>query len=186
MPLIAELRADELIGSTLNENLQVWTRRKEELQSLQLSRPSGVSRISQTLIITQEIGVILRVTVSRFHPEPNDATGYAWHDSEGNTQIMEMPPYYISDMSQALVNIQEYGDLSCSLYIQSLLDGTNPIIWKTFQAAYNYVAFSQVCFYLSAPRRRLKAKAMLEHSGVQCVEILVSYTPHRAYLAYLR
>lgn len=141
------------LGSTLNDNLQIWTRRKEELQSLQLARPSGVSRISQTLIITQEIGVTLRVNVSRFQPEPSDATGYAWHDSEGSTQIMEMPPYYISNMPQALVDIQEYGDLSCPLYIQSLLDGTNPIVWKTFQAAYNYVTFSKVCFYLSAPRR---------------------------------
>ena len=87
---------------------------------------------------------MLRVTISRFQPEPGDATGYTWHDPQGHTQMMEMPPYYMSDMTQALVDIQDYGVRSFSSYIDSLLDGANPIIWKTFQAAYNYVTFTKV------------------------------------------
>ncbi|KAF2810818.1 uncharacterized protein BDZ99DRAFT_462132 [Mytilinidion resinicola] len=129
------------LGSTLNNNLETWTNRKRDLDGM-LHLPTVLGS-PRTITLTQEIGVTLQVTVSRFQPEAGDAITYGWVDPEGNHRELGMPPYYISDMSQASKNMQEYGRRSCSLYIESLLDGTNPIIWKTFEAACRYVTVTK-------------------------------------------
>ena len=55
-----------------------------------------------------------------------------------------MPPFYISNTSQALQNMQDYAMVTRHQYIEELLEGTNPIIWKTFEAASNFVEHTKV------------------------------------------
>lgn len=131
------------VGSTLNSDLDVWTMQKERIKS-QLSSLSGVFLTSKTVLVSQGLGTNLALTVSCFQSEPSDTTGYAWRDKEGNPRTYDMPPYYISDMQQALVSMREYERHSCTLSITSLLKDSNPLIAKTFKAACRYIINSKV------------------------------------------
>ncbi|KAH7377963.1 hypothetical protein BKA64DRAFT_246767 [Cadophora sp. MPI-SDFR-AT-0126] len=131
------------LGSTLNNDLHYWSSRKEQLQTMRVIRYLEEYEAPQTILLTQDAGTTLSVTVSRFHPEPGDTTGYKWSDSQGNPRVMEMPPYHICDMNKAIVDIQDYCARSRSLHIESLLSGANPIIWKTFHVAFEYISVSK-------------------------------------------
>jgi len=130
-------------GSTFNEDFHLWTMRKWKLQQVKLLEGEIAFGTSQSIFLTQDLGDEIMVTVSRFHPEPGDATGYMWEDPNGKKQMMEMPCYWIVDLEEALLNIQEYGRRSRSLYIESLLADANPIIRQTFQVALSYTAFAK-------------------------------------------
>jgi hypothetical protein len=151
--------ANVVAGSTMNNDLYLWTTRKLQLMQLNQSQVLGDGnfprsfqslfitprpRSSQKLFLTQDLGAEFVVTVSPFDPEPGDATGYNWEDTEGNARRMEMPAYYISDLEEALFNIQEFASHSRSLYIEAHLSDSNPIIRQTFQVALGYIAFNQV------------------------------------------
>ena len=118
--------------------------RKEQIASGLPSESVIVTKNSQTIFITQELGVTLELAVSLFQTEPSDVTAYVWHDKEGNMQTLDMPPYYISDMPQALVNIQLYGQSTSQLYTEYLLKDANPIIRITFDAAHCYARLFKV------------------------------------------
>lgn len=109
-----------------------------------LSVSDAFNSIQRTIIVTEDLGTIVTLTVSRFHPQSGDATGYPWHDKEGIPKILDMPPYYISDMSQPVVGIQAYERSSCVPCLKSLLAGANPIVRKTIQAAADYLDHSKV------------------------------------------
>lgn len=130
----------------MNDDLRQWTFHKEQLQTMRVIGYLEEYEPPQTILLTQDAGATLAVTVSRFHPEPGDTTGYKWSDSKGNPRVMEMPPYHICDMNKAIADIHEYGIRSRSQYIESLLSGANPIIWKTFHVAFEYISVSKVCY----------------------------------------
>jgi hypothetical protein len=69
---------------------------------------------------------------------------YDWEDQSGQTHTMEMPPYFISDIEAARINLREFSQNARSSYIQTILAGANPIVCHTFQAALAYTAFGQV------------------------------------------
>lgn len=46
-----------------------------------------------------------------------------------------MPHYYITNMDEAKKNMLEYNRRSSRLYLETLLDGSNGILWDTFQMA---------------------------------------------------
>ncbi|KAI8626340.1 hypothetical protein F5Y19DRAFT_227142 [Xylariaceae sp. FL1651] len=89
--------------------------------------------------LTQDMGYTLTVTASTFFPDSSDTTSYSWKDSSNNTRKMEMPPYFIYDLNEAVANMQEYATLSRSSYISSLLDGHNQVACLTFEAAFRYL-----------------------------------------------
>lgn len=62
---------------------------------------------------------------------------------------MEMPPYFISDLEAARQSIRTFLSDVRSTYIQSLLDDSNPIIYKTFQTALTFVAYRQASIMAS-------------------------------------
>ncbi|KAH8768532.1 hypothetical protein BGZ57DRAFT_766227 [Hyaloscypha finlandica] len=130
-------------GSTLNNNLELWVRRKLELQKYK-TRGENTPHI---LFLTQDKGEgfdnALSVTVSLFEPGPEDKIGYAWEDSTGQRHTMDMPPYFISDIEAARRNIKEFIYLARPGYIEALLTDSNPIVCRTFQAALAYTAFGQ-------------------------------------------
>lgn len=121
----------------------MWTTRKAQLE-LQLSSLSSLFDTSEVVIVSQGLGPSLALTVSRFELESGDSTGHSWRDNERNLRTLVMPPYYISDMQQALISIGEYERQSCNLYMRSLLKNANPIIAETFKAACRYVTSSKV------------------------------------------
>ena len=129
-------------GSTLNDDLYLWSIRKWQLKEANLEYGTGFES-SQTLYITQDLGDLM-VTVAPFDPEPGDATGFMWEDPEGNPRMMEMPAYFISDTNEASINFQEFANRSGSRYIESYLADSNPIIRQTFQLARGYIAFTKV------------------------------------------
>ena len=128
----------------MNNNLELWVRRKLELQEYK-TRGENTPHI---LFLTQDKGEgfdnALSVTVSLFEPGPEDKIGYAWEDSTGQRHTMDMPPYFISDIEAARRNIKEFIYLARPGYIEALLTDSNPIVCRTFQAALAYTAFGQV------------------------------------------
>ena len=122
----------------------MWARGKDNLRACQELENNAVTEPRRLLELTQDQDFSLYVVVARFMATPEDVTGYAWQDSEGNGRLLEMPPYYICDMPQALNNIQVYAQMAKSNYVNYLLAGANPIIRKTFEAALSHVAVSQV------------------------------------------
>ncbi len=137
-------------GSTTNHFLQDWILRKAERPppALLLGAPNGqdfhIDEAPRTIQLTQEIGLILSVTVQRFVPDPSDTTGYSWKDQGGNDRKMEMPPYYICDMYQALLSMCDYGQRSSQIYIEELLNGANPIMERMFAQAVRFVKDTKV------------------------------------------
>jgi hypothetical protein len=129
-------------GPTIYNELQAWVEGKHELL-----KDQGFDS-TQKLWLTQGFGEgtenALCLTISRFDPGPKDRTAYFWTDSSGQHRSMEMPPYFISDMAAARQSICEFLRNARSVYIETLLTDSNPIVRKTFQAALVYNAFGQV------------------------------------------
>ncbi|RYP55596.1 hypothetical protein DL771_012350 [Monosporascus sp. 5C6A] len=130
-------------GSTTNNNLINWMRQKQSENCL---LPADVAHrglltdeAPRVIHLTQDVGYTLPVTVSTFLPDSGDITGYSWKDSAGNNQKMEMPPYYIQDLDQAILDIQQYARSSRSSYISSLLDGHSKVVCGTFEAAFRFL-----------------------------------------------
>jgi hypothetical protein len=122
----------------------MWMRGKDKLHALELFRQGRGFKRSETILLTQDIGAELKVTVSHFALEESDSTGYIWQDLDGNRQVMEMPPYYISEECEALLNLDDYCRHALPLYIKSLLKDANPIIRQTFEMATQYIICSKV------------------------------------------
>ncbi|KAF2746992.1 hypothetical protein M011DRAFT_403650 [Sporormia fimetaria CBS 119925] len=129
------------LGSTLNDDLAAWIARKQALE-VQASEQQ-IIRAPRTILLTQDLGALLVVEVTEYVPEEGDPLSYDWTDTEGNPRKLKMPPYCISNTSQAMSNMVDYINLSGHAYIEQLLAGANSITQKTFQAALNYVTFNQ-------------------------------------------
>jgi hypothetical protein len=130
-----------ILGSTLNDELKIWTARKQELDMI---HSVSYTTPPRRILVTQEVGVILEITVSRFYPEKGDKTGLKWTDRHGNLKLFDLPPYYISDVAEAARALRQYTRHFSAHCFDSLLQSTNPIIWKTFEAACHYVTVTEV------------------------------------------
>lgn len=87
----------------------------------------------------------LRLKVSRFPPEPEDRLAYHWTDPSGpGLRTMEMPPIFISDLEDARLNLLEYFRTVRSVYIETLLADSHPVVHETFQTALLFISFGHV------------------------------------------
>jgi hypothetical protein len=103
------------------------------------------------LLLTQDYGFELPVTVAEFQVEPRDKTAYPWEDATGKLRELEMPPYYIIGMEQCERSMKEYSQRSYIVYIQRFLRGSNPLISKTFQEAIRYSIATRVGSFFCLP-----------------------------------
>lgn len=132
-----------MAGPTIRNDLTLWVYKK---QKLLLEEQSDKSE--HLLFLTQGFGEgfddALCLKVSRFRPEPTDRTAYFWTDSSGQLQSMEMPPIFISDLEAARQELMNFTKRVRSVYIETLVADSNPIVRQTFQAALLFATFGQV------------------------------------------
>lgn len=142
------------LGSTVNpEVLRLWTLSKDPGKGMLLLQDGTVTfEPPRRIFLTQDVNTSsFAVTVSRFKPGPDDATAFRWADSaDGSERIFELPPYYISDMAEARVNIQQFVREARTEFTRTLLINGNPIIQKTFNEAERYCKVSNVSTPLKA------------------------------------
>ncbi|KAK3686249.1 hypothetical protein B0T22DRAFT_483143 [Podospora appendiculata] len=126
-------------GSTLNNALDAWLLRKQQLAVH--SQPDPLARVTcpQRISVTQDFGLQFSVTVAAFVPEPTDVTAWKWNDEAGVEHAMEMPPYYICDMDEMERNMGKAAMQGREEYINGLLHAANPIVRRTFEAAFRYM-----------------------------------------------
>jgi len=101
------------------------------------------------------------VTVSRFEPGPDDTTAYVWTDTAGVKREYALPPYYISDMAEAGVNMRRYAQTARPEFTKALLVNSNPIVQKTFREAERYY---------TASKSQLVAAALMFWSATRMIE----------------
>ncbi|KAI0384707.1 hypothetical protein F5Y04DRAFT_277439 [Hypomontagnella monticulosa] len=128
-------------GSTLNNDLETWTSTQE---SLLINVALYNNEVPETRIvsITQDQGIDIPVTVRRFIPLPESTTGWKWRDGACDERVLDMPCFYISDEEEAAGNMIKAAVSNKWQYITCLLDAANPIIKKTFEAAFRYLETS--------------------------------------------
>lgn len=88
----------------------------------------------QEVELTQDMGPVLKVLVSRYVPLPRDKTAYEW-SSRGVTHRLEMAPYLIGDAEAAKTSMLAYAQEARSCDFQKLLDSSNDLLWNTFRVA---------------------------------------------------
>ncbi|SLM34575.1 hypothetical protein LPUS_03411 [Lasallia pustulata] len=89
---------------------------------------------TRELDLTQDMGSILKVTVSRYDPIPGDKTAYEWEAKNGIHRI-KMPPYCITHVEEAKLCMFRYAKESRLSYLENTLDSSNKILWDTFNIA---------------------------------------------------
>lgn len=57
---------------------------------------------------------------------------------------MEMPPYFISNLEEARQELVNFTRRVRSVYIETLVADSNPIVRQTFEAAMRFAAFGDV------------------------------------------
>ncbi|KAI1374760.1 hypothetical protein F4677DRAFT_155055 [Hypoxylon crocopeplum] len=135
-------------GSTLNDDLRNWGLAQEGFYQSHLGQNGGERLETLTVVLTQDQGIEIPVTVRRFVPSPADVTGWRWRDKASEERLMEMPPFYICDDEEAACNMKRAVASKKEEYINCLLGAANPIIRKTFEAAFRYVEISGSCLVL--------------------------------------
>lgn len=127
-------------GPTIRDDLSLWFHKKHKMLC-----EEQMDRSEHLLFLTQGFGEgfddALCLKVSRFRPEPTDRLSYFWTDSSGQLRSMEMPPIFISDLETARQKLIEYTKSVRSVYIETLLADSNPIVRQTFQAALLFSPF---------------------------------------------
>lgn len=148
-------------GSTYDTSLREFTQRQDGLIGTNTAILMQALRSTHKLLITQDIGPPLEVTVAQFEPGPGDPLSYKWKDAHGKRRRFGMPPYYISDMVTADRDMVLYCNRSYHTYIEKLLVASNSIVWRTFAFACNQTAAKSVsviqCFYPNLKTLRTKA-----------------------------
>ncbi|XXG96396.1 hypothetical protein Hte_002678 [Hypoxylon texense] len=129
-------------GSTLNNRLENWTLAQEEFARSYLTRGDFQGLEILDVFITQDQGIEIPVTIRRFNPQPGDITSWKWRDSTLQEKTMEMPPFYICDTEDAGRNMRDAVECKKAEYINYLLGDANPILRKTFEAAFRYLEVS--------------------------------------------
>ena len=89
---------------------------------------------SRIIELTQGAELALQISVSPYVPLPGDKTAYEWSTKDG-TQCMEMPAYRIDDVEDAKARIRAYVQLARPVYLKAFLDGSNKLLWNTFDIA---------------------------------------------------
>lgn len=136
------------IGSTENPLvLQLWMQAKDAQKGVMLlENGTTLLEAPRQIFLTQDTNTSLfSVTVSRFVPGPDDTTAFTWTDAkDGELKAFEMPPYYISDMAEARVNLRRYIYKARREYLNALLTHSNPLIRRTFLEAERFCKISKV------------------------------------------
>ncbi|KAK3328688.1 hypothetical protein B0T19DRAFT_197119 [Cercophora scortea] len=163
-------------GSTLNNNLDKWLQRKQQLGLP--SQPNSLARLTcpQRLSVTQDFGLQFNVTVSTFVPDPTDVTAWKWNDETGVEHAMEMPPYYICDMDEMQANMRQAAVEGREEYINGLLHAANPIVRRTFEAAFRYIESSESALVSKALSFWVTMR-FIEHPWRVCEGDLPPFTP---------
>ncbi|KAH6628911.1 hypothetical protein F5144DRAFT_655593 [Chaetomium tenue] len=130
---IVDLKLHRL-GPTKYDTLRTWVRNKQQ----RLQEFSGDT--TQNLFLTQGFGEgfsnALWLKVARFNPVgPEDRTSYFWTDNQGRLRSHEMPPYFISDLEHARTSVGLFLRDARNIYIDGLLQGSDPLIRRTFDIA---------------------------------------------------
>ncbi|KAI2602324.1 hypothetical protein GGR54DRAFT_634076 [Hypoxylon sp. NC1633] len=126
-------------GSTLSNDLRNWTLAQEAFSRSHIIQNGGERLDAFRVVLTQDQGIEIPVTVKRFVPWPADTTGWRWQDGASQERVMEMPPFYIINEEEAARNMRRAVASKKEEYINCLLVAANPIIRKTFEAAFRYV-----------------------------------------------
>ncbi|KAI0133338.1 hypothetical protein F4776DRAFT_129843 [Hypoxylon sp. NC0597] len=126
-------------GSTLNNNLRNWTLAQEELFQRCCIQFGSEALETLTISITQDHGIEIPVMIRRFMPSPSDTTRWKWRDKSSQERVMEMPPFYICNQDELARNMRHAVVSKKGEYINCLLGTANPIIRKTFEAAFRYL-----------------------------------------------
>lgn len=127
-------------GSTKDNSLNNWLNARQHL-AIETGLPENRPR---KLLVTQDYGFELEVTVAKFQAGPRDKTSFPWRDASGVAREMEMPHFYMVDLEETERALNEYNRRSYIVYIQKILRDKNPIVWTTFQAAIRYSASGKV------------------------------------------
>lgn len=137
-------------GPTIRKDLCLWVTEKQKLLSESVTLAS-----EHFLFLTQGFGEgfddALYLKVSRFEAKPADRTAYFWTDPSGKPRSLEMPPYFIADLEAARQQLREFTKRVRSVYIETLITDSNPIVQQTFQAALLFTAFGEVSHQLFPP-----------------------------------
>lgn len=106
--------------------------------SLSNSLEHASSTRDRTVYLTQGIdGLVLQVPVARYAIESDDKTWYEWKDSNMEEHKMNMPPYYISDITSVVRKLaQQFESDSAGNYLSSLLSGEDIFIQEAFREAH--------------------------------------------------
>ncbi|KAK4183081.1 hypothetical protein QBC35DRAFT_508751 [Podospora australis] len=120
-------------GPSPNEPL--FTRRNTVFSLEDLSAPNVPVK---TLQLTQNIGSHrLTVYASEFDPHPEDVLTYKWKDSKGQTHIMEMPHFCLTNMDKVQAHFQQYIVSAKWSYLESL-KRDDDFSWMTVSMAMEY------------------------------------------------
>ncbi|KAI1439981.1 hypothetical protein F5Y02DRAFT_32815 [Annulohypoxylon stygium] len=130
-------------GSTLNSNLANWTAAQDRVFKKCLIQDGGEGFTPLTVLITQDQGIEIPVTIRRFTPSSTDTISWKWRDKAFQERVMEMPPFYICNVEEAACNMRQAVAFRKEEYVNCLLGEANPIIRKTFEAAFRYLEASQ-------------------------------------------
>lgn len=176
-------------GSTLNSNLRNWILTQEQRFQLNLTQNGLASLETLDVVITQDQGIEIPVKVRRFKPESGDTTGWSWRDSNCQERVMEMPPFYICNVEEAAQNMRRAVVSEKAEYVNFFHGAANPIIRKTFEAAFRYLETSsvRVFFPASCPAtpRSLLVTNIAERPRIRLFNILGRDTFDRTAMANL-
>ncbi|KAI2463849.1 hypothetical protein F4781DRAFT_100073 [Annulohypoxylon bovei var. microspora] len=129
-------------GSTLNNHLESWTAVQDRLLKRCPVQSGDEGSRPLAVLITQDQGIEIPVTIRRFAPRSADTISWKWRDKTSRERVMEMPPFYISNVEEATWNMRNAVSSMKEEYINCLLGVANPIIRKTFEAAFRYLEVS--------------------------------------------
>ncbi|KAI1456475.1 hypothetical protein F4805DRAFT_475821 [Annulohypoxylon moriforme] len=136
-------------GSTLNNNLENWTAAQDRLFKKCIVQNGGEKFKPLTVYITQDQGIVIPVTIRRFTPCSTDTISWKWRDKASQERVMEMPPFYICNVEEAAWNMWQAVAFKKEEYVNCLLGDANPIIRKTFEAAFRYLEVSDSSLVLN-------------------------------------
>lgn len=175
-----------LLGSTLNDRLENWTLVQEEFSRSYRTQSDLQGLEILDVFITQDQGIEIPVKIRRFNPQPGDTTSWRWRDSTSRERVMEMPPFYICDVEGAGRNMRDAVAGQKAEYINYLLGDANPILRKTFEAAFRYLEVSTVCPpFPSTSMLLFLITSPVEQLGIGLLDILGRHTVHREAMAHL-
>lgn len=92
----------------------------------------------------------MKVTVRRFVPEFDDKLAYKWLPSgiarpyrfasveEPGAQKLEISPYAMVSIEETTLALREYIDMSVLMYLNDVIDKSEPVLAQTFNIVYQF------------------------------------------------